>query len=130
MKQPPLANAELAIMDLLWRNDRMTARQIRESLYPDETRSQHGTIQRLLQRLEEKGYISRDRSLNIHFFSARISRRDYAGSQLESLASRLTGGSFAPLITHLVEQNKLSDKDLARIRAILDKGRNKGDKND
>ena len=130
MKQTPLANAELAVMDLLWRNDRMTARQIRESLYPDETRSQHGTIQRLLQRLEEKGYVLRDRSLNIHFFTARISRRDYAGGQLESLASRLTGGSFAPLITHLVERNKLSGKDLEQIRAILDEGRNKEDERD
>ena len=128
MKKAPLANAELAIMDLLWRNDRMTARQIREILYPDETRSQHGTVQRLLQRLEDKGYVLRDRSLSIHFFTARISRRDYAGGQLESLASRLTGGSFAPLITHLVERNKLSDKDLEQIRAILDESRNKGDK--
>ena len=125
MKQPPLANAELAIMDLLWRNDRMTARQIREALYPDETRSQHGTIQRLLQRLEDKGYVLRDRSINIHFFSARVSRRDYAGSQLEFLASKLTGGSFAPLITHLVERNRLSRKDLEQIRAILNEGRDK-----
>jgi BlaI family penicillinase repressor len=126
MKRSPLANAELAIMDLLWRQDRITARQIRETLYPDETKAQHGTVQRLLQRLEDKGYIQRDHSLNVHFFSAKITRRDYAGSQLESLASRLTGGSFAPLITHLVERNKLSRKDIDQIRAILDEGRAKG----
>lgn len=122
MKRPPLANAELAIMDLLWRQDRMTARQIREELYPDETKAQHGTVQRLLQRLEDKGYIDRDRSLSIHFFSATIDRRTYAGTQLESLASKLTGGSFAPLITHLVEEKKLSREDLDQIRAILDEG--------
>lgn len=121
MKSHSLANAELAIMDLLWRQDRLTARQIRERLYPDETRSQHGTVQRLLQRLEEKGYVERDRSQGVHFFSAAVSRQDYAGSQLESLAARLTGGSFAPLITHLVEAKKLSREELARIRAILDR---------
>ena len=120
LKQSPLANAELAIMDLLWQHDRLTARQIREQLYPDETKAQHGTVQRLLQRLEDKGYVERDRSLSIHFFSAAISRQSYAGSQLESLAARLTGGSFAPLITHLVECKKLSREDLLRIRAILD----------
>ncbi len=120
MKRPALANAELAIMNLLWRQDRMTARQIRETLYPDQTRAQHGTVQRLLQRLEEKGCVVRDRSLNVHFFSAGISRRDYAGGQLESLASKLTGGSLAPLITHLVERNKLSRRDIEQIRAILD----------
>lgn len=130
MKQPPLANAELAIMDLLWQQDRMTARQIREKLYPDEKKAQHGTVQRLLQRLEDKGYISRDRSLGVHLFSAMIDRQTYAGTQLESLASRLTGGSFAPLITHLMDNNKLSRDDLSELRAILDESLEKEDKND
>ena len=130
MKQPPLANAELAIMDLLWQQDRMTARQIREKLYSDETKAQHGTVQRLLQRLEDKGYIHRDRSLNVHFFSAIIDRQTYAGSQLESLASKLTDGSLAPLITHLVEEKKLSRDDLVQIRAILDEGLEKEGEND
>lgn len=127
MKRQPLANAELAIMDLLWQQDQMTARQIRESLYADKKKAQHGTVQRLLQRLEDKGYVHRDRTLSIHFFSAAIDRQTYAGSQLESLASRLTGGSFAPLITHLVDKDKLSRDDLAELRAILDQGLEKED---
>jgi len=107
-------------MNLLWQNDRLTARQIREQLYPDETKAQHGTVQRLLQRLEDKGYVERDRSLSVHLFSAAISRRAYAGGQLELLASKLTAGSFTPLITHLVEEKKISPKEIDRIRAILD----------
>jgi predicted transcriptional regulator len=121
MKQPPLANAELAVMDLLWRNDDpMTARHIRERLYPDATKAQHGTVQRLLQRLEDKGYVERDRSLFVHLFSPAISRQTYAGRQLESLAAKLTAGSFAPLITHLVKEKKISRDEIDRIRAILD----------
>ena len=120
MKQPPLANAELAVMNLLWQNDRLTARQIREQLYPDATKTQHGTVQKLLQRLEDKGYVERDRSLAVHLFSAVISRQTYAGQQLESLADKLTAGSFAPLITHLVEAKKISRGEIDRIRAILD----------
>ena len=120
MKQPPLANAELAVMDLLWGNDRMTARQIREQLYPDASKAQHGTVQRLLQRLEDKGYVEHDRSLSVHLFSAVISRQAYAGGQLELLATKLTAGSFAPLITHLVEKKKISREEIGRIRAILD----------
>ncbi len=121
MKQSPLANAELAIMDLLWENNApITARQIREQLYPDPSKPQHGTVQRLLQRLEDKGYVERDRSLSIHLFSAAVSRQTYAGQQLESLADKLTEGSFAPLITHLVEKKKISRAEIKRIRAILD----------
>lgn len=126
VKQAPLANAELAVMDLLWQNDRLTARRIREQLYPDATKAQHGTVQKLLQRLEEKGYVERDRSLSVHLFSAAISRQTCAGQQLESLADKLTAGSFAPLITHLIEKKKISRDEIERIRAILDGKTDKG----
>ena len=120
MKPASIANAEMAVMNLLWESDRLTAREIRENLYPDAGKAQHGTVQRLLQRLEDKGYVERDRSLPVHFFSAALSRQTYAGMQLESLAETLTAGSFAPLITHLVEQKKISREEIDRIRAILD----------
>ena len=110
----------MAVMNLLWESVRLTAREIREKLYPDAGKAQHGTVQRLLQRLEDKGYVERDRSLPVYFFSAALSRQTYAGMQLESLAETLTAGSFAPLITHLVEQKKISREEIDRIRAILD----------
>ncbi len=120
MEHPQLANAELAVMELLWDEDRLTARRIREQLYPGAKKSQHGTVQRLLQRLEEKGFVERDTTLPVHLFSALISCAAYAGSQLESLAAKLTGGSLAPLITHLMEQKKISRTELKRLRHILD----------
>jgi BlaI family penicillinase repressor len=119
MKHPSLANAELAVMELLWDEPSLTARQLREQLYPDATRAQHGTVQRLLQRLEDKGFVRRDRDLAVHLFSASISREQYAGGQLESLTEKLTGGSIAPLITHLIEERRISDSELDRLRAIL-----------
>lgn len=119
MKQPHLANAELAVMDLLWQQDRLTARHIREQLYPARP-VQHGTVQRLLQRLEDKGFVERDRTLPVHLFSTVISRQAYACSQLESLADKLTGGSLAPLITHLMEQKKISRAEIERLRQVLE----------
>jgi len=120
MKHQPLANAELAVMELLWQQDRQTARQIREQLYPGTSKAQHGTVQRLLQRLEDKGFVARDRTLPVHLFSAAIRREAYAGDQLESLAAKLTGGSLAPLITHLLEANKISPEEITRLRRLLD----------
>ena len=117
--KPPLANSELAIMDLLWKNEQLTAREIREQLYSNASKAQHGTVQKLLQRLEEKKYVKRDRSQFVHHFMATLSRREYAGSQLEDLASKLTSGTFAPLITHLVETSKISGKDIEEIKSIL-----------
>lgn len=127
MKSQPLANAELAVMELLWQNERLTARDIRERLYPDATKAQHGTVQRLLQRLADKGFVTVDRSLFVHLFSATISRQSYAGQQLESLADKLTAGSFTPLITHLLEHKKISRDEIDRIRALLDGQKDEAD---
>ena len=60
MSNPSLAPAELAVMEVLWEGGQLTARAIREQLYPKDSKSQHGTVQNLLQRLEKKGLIERD----------------------------------------------------------------------
>lgn len=127
MKLPPLANAELGVMELLWNQGTLTARSIREQLYPAAERAQHGTVQSLLQRLEDKGFIERDRSLAVHLFSAKVSQEAYVSNQLESLTKRLTGGSLAPLITHLMEHDKIPPEEIERLRRILDQKDRQGD---
>ena len=120
MTIPALPNAELAVMELLWRKGRITGRQIIDRLYPDAPKPQHGTVQRLLHRLSAKGFVVRDRSLGISVFSPAVSRDAYASAQLESLANRLTQGSLAPMITRLVADNKLSRAEIERLRRILE----------
>ena len=120
MAANPLANAELSVMELLWDHGSLSARQIQDRLYGESDRSQHGTVQRLLQRLEDKELVTRERARAANSFSACISREEYAGSQLESLVERLTGGSIAPLLSHLIDQKRLSRGELRRLRQILD----------
>jgi BlaI family transcriptional regulator, penicillinase repressor len=119
LSKEALPNSELAIMELLWERDRLTARQLRESLYPGSTRAQAGTVQKLLQRLEDKRFVDRDRGLSVHFYSPLISKKDYACGQLESLTEKLMGGSLAPFITHMVEESRISRDEIERLRDVL-----------
>ena len=123
MNPVSLANAELSVMELLWDHDGMTARQVQDLLYGASDRSQHGTVQRLLQRLEDKGFVRRERSESSQTFTPCITREAYAGGQLETLAERLTGGSIAPLLSHLIDQKRLSRADMRRLRELLDGGK-------
>ncbi len=120
MENNRLTNAEMAVMELLWASEQLTARQIREQLYGDSAKAQHGTVQRLVQNLEEKGFVRRDRSLGVNLFSAIVGREAYGGLQLESLAEKLTGGSIAPLLTHLLEEKKLDKAEIKRLRELLE----------
>jgi predicted transcriptional regulator len=118
--RPALANAELSVMELLWDEGPTTARHVRERLYPGSEKAQHGTVQQLLQRLEDKGFVRRQRDLGVQVFASTVTREDYAAGQLEALAERLTGGSLAPLVTHLIEERRLSRTEIERLRRILD----------
>lgn len=119
-KKLSASDAELAVMRLLWENESLTARDIREVLYPGGTSSDHGTVQKLLQRLETKKLISRDNTSFVHVFRAKVSRSEMAGQQLETLAEKLTEGSLVPFIMHAVGSRKLTAQERKEIRRLLD----------
>lgn len=119
-KKLSASDAELAVLRLLWEHESLRAREIREVLYPGGTPSDHGTVQKLLQRLENKKLIDRDNSSFVHVFRAKVSRSEMAGQQLESLAAKLTEGSLVPFIMHAVGSRKLTAQERREIRRLLD----------
>ena len=121
VKPQQVTEAELAVLKLLWDAESLTSREIREELYPDGTPSDYGTVQKLLERLERKGLVSRDRSAFVHVFRAKVSRDALAGQQLETLAENLTEGSLVPFIMHAVGSTKLTTQERKEIRQLLDR---------
>jgi predicted transcriptional regulator len=119
-KKLSATDAELAVLRLLWESESLTAREIREVLYPGGTSSDHGTVQKLLQRLEKKQLVIRDSTAFVHVFRAKVSRGEMAGQQLESLAEKLTDGSLVPFIMHAVGSRSLTAQERKEIRRLLD----------
>lgn len=119
--RPHATDAELAILKLLWEHESLTAREIREQLYPAGSPSDHATVQKLLQRLEQKKLVGRDRRSFAHRFRADVTREALAANQLEALAEKLTDGSFVPFILHAVSAKKLTAEERAEIRRLLDR---------
>ncbi len=50
-----VTDAELAVLQTLWDRGRSTIRQITELLYQDGSDASYATVQKLLERLQEKG---------------------------------------------------------------------------
>jgi predicted transcriptional regulator len=115
-----VTEAELAILQVLWDRQPATIRQIVEILYPPATEASYATVQKLLERLEAKGHVTRDRSRHAHLFTARTSRDTLVGRRLRAMAEQLTGGMMAPLLTHLVRAETLSPQERSEIRALID----------
>ena len=115
-----ITDAELAVLKLLWRTEWATIREIADTIYPEGTAAHYATVQKLLERLEAKGFVGRDRSRHVHLFSASVREADLVGRGLEALAERLCDGALGPLLTYLVGARPLSLQERAELRKILD----------
>lgn len=125
MKLPAVSETELAILQVLWEHGRLTARQITERLYPSQTASDVATVQKLVQRLQAKKLVGRDRTLFVHVLYPLVDRNEFAAQQLAEAAHKLTSGSLKPLLTHLVETDQLSPEEQDEIRRLLERHRKK-----
>ena len=114
-------DAELSVLKLLWEEEPLTARDICDRLYPAGTPSDQATVHKLLQRLEQKKFVSRDRRSFAHLFQSTVSRETLAGEQLEAIAAKLTDGSLVPFILHAVDSRKLSTEERNEIRKLLNR---------
>lgn len=115
-----VTETELSLLQILWDRGSATARELAEGIYPDYSSSQHASVQKLLERLEAKGCVRRNRGLWPHRFEAAIAREDLIGRRLQTTADALCDGEMQPLLTHLVREGKLSAEDRESLRALLD----------
>lgn len=122
-RPPDVTEFELAVLNVLWDAPAATIRQITEQIYDEYSPSLHATVQKLLERLEAKGYVTRDRSSFAHQFSASVEKQELIGRQLESLADKLTGGSLTPLLLTLAGRTRLTAAERRQLRQLIDKAR-------
>lgn len=115
-----ITDAELSLLHLLWEQGPSTIRDLAEQMYQEVSRSEHATVQKLLNRLEEKNYITRDRTGTAHIFRAVVNRDDVIGHRLRTVAEKLCGGSVTPLLTHLMRNQSLSPEQRQELRNLID----------
>jgi BlaI family transcriptional regulator, penicillinase repressor len=120
-RKDDVTDAELALLQSLWDDGSATIRQLVDRVYQQTGASVYATVQKLLDRLESKGFVERDRATQVHVFRAAIDRDELIGRRLRAVADSLCGGSLSPLLTHLVEGQGLSDKERRELRALVEK---------
>ena len=96
-----ITESELSVLRILWERGTATIRQLTDILYPGGEAAQYATVQKLLDRMETKGYVRRDRAMYVHVFAPLLDRDQLIGRRLRSLAEMLCDGSLTPLLTHL-----------------------------
>lgn len=109
-----LTRFELEIMDVLWRLEEASVREVCEAL-AEKKRPAYTTVQTIVQRLEQKGAVKRTRKIgNALMFAPTVTRKSAYRRVVDDLL-QLFGGSAQPVVAHLLESGKLTLEDLKAV---------------
>ena len=117
MSKLDLTKRELDIMSVLWDLGEATVNEVRDRVDPNLA---YTGVSSMIRTLETKGYVSHRRGEGkTHVYFPVIEPEAAGESALGRVLDKIYGGSPIKLLAHLVDQNRLSDKELARMRDLL-----------
>ena len=114
-----ISEAESVVMDILWARSPLGADEVAAAL-ADRRDWQDATIKTLLNRLLNKGAVEAVRDGRRYLYSPKIRREDWVLAESRGLLERLFDGRVAPLVAHFSAHRKLSKKDVAELRKLLE----------
>ncbi len=113
-----LFDSEMKIMELIWRKEPVSAKEL-SVLARDEIGWNKNTTYTVIKKVVEKGYVKREDPDFI--CTSLISKEEVRGSETRSLVDRLFGGSKKALFSALLEDEDLTDEDIAELREMIEK---------
>lgn len=115
-----ISDAESRIMDVLWSASSARSAEDIVAAVAEPQDWQEATVKTLLNRLLKKRAIAAERDGRRYLYRPLVKRGDYVLAESKSLLDRLYGGRVAPLVAHFSERRKLTKKDIAEIRALIE----------
>jgi predicted transcriptional regulator len=114
-----ISEAESIVMDVLWRQQPLAAEDVVAAL-AESQQWQEPTIKTLLNRLLKKGAIKASKDGRRYLYTPVLQRQAWMLGESQGLLERLFDGRVAPLVAHFSEHRKLSRKDIADLRKLLE----------
>lgn len=113
-----LTKAEERIMQVLWKLKNAFVKDIIGEL-DDEPKPPYNTISSIVRLLEKKGYVNyRAYGKTYEYFPA-ITKEDYTKTTFSKLFSGYFDSSPANLLSFMVREEKLSEKDIEEIKKLI-----------
>jgi predicted transcriptional regulator len=114
-----VTDAELAVLQVLWDRGPSTRRHITDAVYPGGGPAHYTTVQKLLERLQDKGYVAQQRGGRVLTFAATVARDELINRRLQDVAEKLCGGSLTPLLMNLVRSQSLTPGELSELQDLV-----------
>jgi BlaI family penicillinase repressor len=114
-----LTKAEEQVMKVVWKLKSGLLMEIVENM--PSPAPHKNTVATILKTLTDKEFIEIENIGRIHRYHPKVSKGDYSKATLTNMAKGYFEGSFSNVVSFLVEENKLSVKDLELLLKQLKK---------
>ena len=119
----PLSRRERQILDILYAKSSATAAEVKDAL-PDPP--SYSAVRALLRILEEKGHAHHKTDGTRYVYLPSIPRESARHSALSRIVQTFFDGSAAQAAAALVDSGSLSDEELTRLSAMIERARKEG----
>ena len=116
-----LTKAEEQVMKVLWKLENGLLMEIVENMPLPQPHK--NTVATILKTLVEKGFVEIENLGRIHRYHPVVSKDEYSKDSLVQVAKGYFEGSFSNVVSFLVDENKLSVKELELLLQQLKKNK-------
>ncbi|HUZ48689.1 MAG TPA: BlaI/MecI/CopY family transcriptional regulator [Candidatus Dormibacteraeota bacterium] len=117
-KSTVLTDAELRVMEVLWTRGRASVAEVTDAIHPSIA---YTTVLTTLRILEKKGHVRHEAAGRAFLYSPTIEREAAAQSALSGVVSKFFGNNSGALALRLIESERPSDEELARLRSLIER---------
>src|SRR5262245_47719969 len=116
-RTPTLTDQELEIMKIVWDLEKATVRDVYERMLK-RRKIAYTTVMTMMKILETKGRLKKQQEDRAYVYRPSQPKQQVIGGMVKEFINRVFNGSAEPLLVHLVEDEGLTEKELAEIARL------------
>ena len=113
-----MTEQELEIMKVVWQLESATVRDVYEALR-QRRKIAYTTVMTMMNILQQKQYLKRRREERAYLYQPTRPKKQVIKAMVREFVNRVFNGSAQPLLMQLVEDRRLSEKDLREIARMI-----------
>jgi predicted transcriptional regulator len=118
-KTAGLTDAELRLMEVLWKTGPATVNDVADAL-PEDPPLAYSTVLTTLRILETKGYLKHTKDGRAFLYEAVVAREQACENAVTHLLRRFFENSPELLVLNLIDAKKISARELKRLRKRIE----------
>lgn len=117
-----LTEGELRLMKVIWTLETATVRDVVVELEKKGTVA-YNTVQTMLRILEEKGYLSHEKSGRSFVYTPIVARHNARSAALKQLLANFFDDSPQSLLVNLIEDEELTASDIKKLKELISRSK-------